>query len=77
MKTYEAPRLVDHGDITALTGTLGAPFTGDTSFDIDGNTIDSYLYKFKSAQRNAKEAFFRMILIVYNNTPQLFCENLK
>jgi len=31
----------------------------------------------ESAQRNAKEAFFRMILIVYNNTPQLFCENLK
>ena len=43
MKTYEAPRLVDHGDITALTGTLGDPFTGDTSFDLDGNTIETGL----------------------------------
>ena len=40
MKTYHAPQLVGHGDITSLTGTLGDPFTGDTSFDVDGNVIE-------------------------------------
>ena len=40
MKTYTAPALVGYGDVTALTGTLGDPFTGDTSFDLDGNVIE-------------------------------------
>ena len=43
MKTYSAPALVSLGDVTALTGTLGDPFTGDTSFDLDGDVIQEGL----------------------------------
>ena len=38
-KTYTAPRVTEYGDIAAITATLGDPFTGDASFDLDGNII--------------------------------------
>ena len=38
-KTYSAPRVTEYGDIAAITATLGDPFTGDASFDLDGNII--------------------------------------
>ena len=40
-KTYNAPVISTFGDVSQLTGTLGDPFTGDTSFDLDGNTIQT------------------------------------
>jgi hypothetical protein len=40
-KSYAAPRLTDYGDVAAVTATLGDPFTGDQSFDIDGSIIES------------------------------------
>ena len=39
LKRYEAPALADHGDVATITATLGDPFTGDVSFDIDGNIL--------------------------------------
>lgn len=42
-RSYEAPRLTDYGDVAAVTATLGDPFTGDQSFDVDGNIIVSGL----------------------------------
>ena len=39
MKTYSAPQVTEYGDIAAITATLGDPFTGDASFDLDGNII--------------------------------------
>ena len=41
MKTYTAPALTEYGDVAAITATLGDPFTGDVSFDLDGNILDS------------------------------------
>ena len=38
-KSYTPPQLVEHGDIAELTATLGDPFTGDTSFDVDGDVL--------------------------------------
>ena len=40
MKTYTAPLLVEYGDVAEITATLGSPFTGDTSWDIDGTILD-------------------------------------
>ena len=40
MKTYTAPQLVEYGDVAAITATLGDPFTGDVSFDLDGNVLE-------------------------------------
>lgn len=40
MKTYSAPKLTAYGDVAAITATLGDPFTGDQSFDVDGNVIE-------------------------------------
>ena len=42
-KMYQAPRLHEYGDVTALTGTLGDPFTGDTEFDLDGSPLSTGL----------------------------------
>ncbi len=41
MKTYQEPQITIYGDIAEITATLGDPFTGDQSFDIDGNVIES------------------------------------
>ncbi len=41
MKTYITPALTEYGDVAALTATLGNPFTGDVSFDVDGNIIET------------------------------------
>ncbi len=41
MKPYAAPVLTDYGDVNDITATLGDPFTGDASFDLDGNIIDA------------------------------------
>ena len=41
MKTYTAPALTEYGDVATITATLGDPFTGDVSFDLDGNILDS------------------------------------
>jgi hypothetical protein len=38
-KLYAPPRLTDYGDIADITATLGDPFTGDVSFDVDGNIL--------------------------------------
>lgn len=43
MKTYTAPLLVEYGDVAEITATLGDPFTGDISFDLDGNILDEGL----------------------------------
>lgn len=43
MKNYTAPQLIEYGDVAELTATLGDPFTGDTSFDVDGNILDTGL----------------------------------
>ncbi|MEM8598316.1 MAG: lasso peptide [Bacteroidota bacterium] len=43
MKTYSAPMLTEYGDVAAITATLGDPFTGDQSFDVDGNVIEEGL----------------------------------
>ena len=40
-RLYVRPSLMEYGDVSSLTGTLGAPFTGDTSFDLDGDIIVS------------------------------------
>ena len=39
MQNYTAPALVEYGDVAAITATLGDPFTGDVSFDLDGNVL--------------------------------------
>lgn len=39
-KLYTAPELSDYGDIADLTATLGSPFSGDVSFDVDGNILE-------------------------------------
>ena len=41
MKSYSAPQLTVYGDIAELTATLGAPFTGDTEFDLDGSVLST------------------------------------
>ncbi len=41
MKSYTTPTLTEYGDVAAITATLGDPFTGDLSFDVDGNVLDS------------------------------------
>ncbi len=41
MKTYTEPRVVDYGNVATVTATLGNPFTGDLSFDVDGNVLES------------------------------------
>ncbi len=43
MKSYNAPKLIEYGNVAEVTATLGDPFTGDTSFDVDGNVLDSGL----------------------------------
>ncbi len=43
MKTYSAPKLTEYGDVAEITATLGDPFTGDQSFDVDGNVIEDGL----------------------------------
>ena len=43
MKNYTAPKLTDYGDVAVITATLGDPFTGDQSFDVDGNVIEEGL----------------------------------
>ena len=40
---YAPPSLTKFGGVHDLTGTLGDPFTGDTSFDLDGDTIQTGL----------------------------------
>ena len=55
-KTYTAPALVGFGDVTALTGTLGDPFTGDTSFDVDGNVIQEGLNSVDQCPTNNLES---------------------
>jgi hypothetical protein len=39
-KTFAPPTLTDHGDVATITATLGDPFTGDVSFDVDGNILE-------------------------------------
>ncbi len=41
MQTYSAPAITDYGDVAAVTATLGDPFTGDVSFDVDGNILET------------------------------------
>ncbi len=41
MKTYQAPSLIEYGDVAEITATLGNPFTGDLSFDVDGNVLET------------------------------------
>ncbi len=41
MKPYARPILTDYGDVAQVTATLGAPFTGDASYDVDGNIIET------------------------------------
>ena len=43
MQTYIAPKLTSYGDVAQITATLGDPFTGDQSFDVDGNIIEEGL----------------------------------
>ncbi|MEM1043695.1 MAG: hypothetical protein AAGI91_13840 [Bacteroidota bacterium] len=43
MKAYQQPRITVYGDIVEITATLGDPFTGDQSFDVDGNVIEEGL----------------------------------
>jgi hypothetical protein len=43
MKTYSAPKLTEYGSVETITATLGDPFTGDQSFDVDGNVIEEGL----------------------------------
>ena len=40
---YHPPLLREYGSIDAITATLGDPFTGDVSFDVDGNILDTGL----------------------------------
>ncbi len=40
MKTYTVPQLTDYGSVADVTATLGAPFSGDVTFDVDGNVIE-------------------------------------
>lgn len=42
-KDYAAPKLIDFGGVAEVTATLGDPFTGDQSFDLDGNIIQEGL----------------------------------
>ena len=42
-RNYMAPQVHAYGDVTTLTGTLGDPFTGDTSYDVDGNVLNTGL----------------------------------
>ena len=41
MKTYNAPALVEYGQVGALTGIFGSDMTQDQSFDPDGKVIDT------------------------------------
>ena len=41
MQRYTAPKVTSYGDVAEITATLGDPFTGDTSFDVDGNVIET------------------------------------
>ncbi len=41
MKPYTAPVLTDYGTVADITAILGNPFTGDVTFDVDGNVIES------------------------------------
>ncbi len=41
MKTYQTPLLTKYGDVAKVTATLGNPFTGDLSFDVDGNVLET------------------------------------
>ncbi len=41
MKPYTAPVLTDYGTVADITATLGNPFTGDASFDVDGNVVEA------------------------------------
>lgn len=43
MQNYMAPCVTDYGDVAQITATLGDPFTGDQSFDVDGNVIEEGL----------------------------------
>lgn len=42
-RTYRPPSITVYGDVRAVTGTLGDPFSGDTSFDLDGDVIETGL----------------------------------
>ena len=39
MKTYNAPALVEYGQVGALTGIFGSDMTQDQSFDPAGNVL--------------------------------------
>ncbi|GAB5536499.1 MAG: hypothetical protein Rubg2KO_27480 [Rubricoccaceae bacterium] len=39
MKTYNAPALVEYGQVGALTGIFGSDMTQDQSFDPNGKVI--------------------------------------
>ena len=39
MKTYNAPALVEYGEVGALTGIFGSDMTQDQSFDPTGKVI--------------------------------------
>ena len=52
MKTYTAPQVTEYGDIAAITATLGDPFTGDTSFDVDGDVLDTGLNSINQCPTN-------------------------
>ncbi len=41
MKAYSSPYLTDYGTIAEITAVLGNPFTGDATFDVDGNVIQT------------------------------------
>ncbi|GAB5537876.1 MAG: hypothetical protein Rubg2KO_41250 [Rubricoccaceae bacterium] len=41
MKTYNAPALVEYGQVGALTGIFGSDMTQDQSFDPNGKVISS------------------------------------
>lgn len=38
-KSYAAPELRVYGDIADVTAVFGDPFSGDVSFDVDGNVL--------------------------------------
>jgi hypothetical protein len=56
MKKYAAPQLTDYGDIAELTATLGEPFTGDTSYDVDGDVLGTGLNSVNQCPTTNNEA---------------------
>ncbi len=59
MKTYIAPQVTEYGDVAEITATLGNPFTGDQSFDLDGNVIEEGINSINQCPtQNGETCFF-------------------